>query len=87
MWACDSSTRSICGRSLSEAAGSIRRLIPTVNGPRFKPMRGLKTGSVRIVKPSSFSSTLLCPSQAACRPVSGHNFGSGRWGEGAISRL
>ena len=69
------------------AAAWTSRLMPTVNGPRLNPIRMLNTGSVRIVKPSNFSSTLLWPSQAACRPRSGHDFGCGRCGAEATSRL
>ena len=87
MCACDNSTRSTGGSSSTNAAGSISRLMPTVRGPRFNPMRLLNTGSVKIVKPSNFSNTVLWPSQAACRPRSGHNFGRGRCGAETISRL
>ena len=56
---------SIFGNSEMASAGATKRLTPTVRSPRFSPARVLKTGSVRIVTPSIFSSTVLWPSQAA----------------------
>ena len=62
------------------------------NGPRCRPARVLKTGSVMIVYPSIFISTVLCPSHAACRPLSGHlrrigNLRSGRHGTPQLARV
>src|ERR1700674_2578663 len=49
------------------------------------PQRSLRIGSVKIVNPSIFRSTVLWPSQAACRPSSGHRFGWGMKGAGATA--
>ena len=57
------------------SAGSTRRFSPIVTGPKFRPTRALKTGSVRIVTPSILRSTVLCPSQAACKPCVGPELG------------
>jgi len=51
--------------------------------PIRTPQRAPRMGSVRIVNPSIFSSTVLCPSQAACSPVSDQRLGCGVKGAGA----
>ena len=75
MCACDKRINSGAGTREAVSAGSTSRFNPIVIGPKFSPTRVLKTGSVRITTPSIFSSTVLCPSHAACSPASGHNSG------------
>lgn len=77
----------MAGSSEIWAATSVSRLIPIVTGPKFKPIRWLNTGSVRMVNPSTFNSTVLCPSHAAWMPCSGQSSGRGFWGAGIVSRL
>lgn len=58
----------MCGSCDRFIAGATIRLSPTVTGPIRTPHRFPNTGSVKIVNPSIFSNTVLCPSQAACSP-------------------
>ena len=66
------------------SAGATMRFRPRVKGPRSQADARLKTGSVRMVKPSIFSSTVEWPSQAAWRPRSGQAGEVGTMGRGAI---
>ena len=68
-------------------AGWMSRLIPTVSGPIFTPTRVLKTGSVRMVNPSTRIRTVLCPIQAARSPWPAHEPIFGIRGDGRTERL
>src|SRR4051812_1161415 len=61
--------------------------MPSVNGPILIPMLVLNTGSVRIVKPSMLSSSVLWPIQAACNPSFGQAEIRGTRGDGSTERF
>src|SRR5579872_5397336 len=64
-----------------------QRFSPNVTGPIPMPQRSPKMGSVRMVKPSSCSNTVLCPNQAAWTPFEPHRRQFGTADGGVIGRL
>jgi hypothetical protein len=77
----------MCGNCARLTAGATSRRKPTVTGPIRIPQRDPKIGSVKIVNPSIFNSTVLCPSHAACNPVSDHRLGCGVKGAGGTAHF
>src|SRR3984893_14130396 len=72
------STMSILGRSRTVSAGAVRRLGPSVRPGNRIPIRGNRTGSVRIFIPKKLINTVACPSHAAVIWLSLHSAGFGR---------
>src|ERR1700732_4439122 len=69
---------SILGRSRMVSAGAVRRLGPSVRPGNRNPIRGNRTGSVRIFIPKKLINTVACPSHAAVIWLSLHSAGFGR---------
>ena len=74
------------GRSRMVSAGAVRRLGPSVRPGNRIPIRGNRTGSVRIFIPKKLINTVACPSHAAVIRLSLHSAGFGRAKAGAIGR-
>src|SRR5439155_3686597 len=74
------------GSSAKVSAGSVRRFGPMVRKGRRIPMRGKKTGSVRIFIPKKLMRTVECPSHAAVRSSLLQVSGAGCANAGAIGR-
>src|ERR1700751_6343155 len=77
---------STLGRSRTVSAGAVKRLGPRVNPGNRIPIRGKRTGSVRIFVPKKLINTVACPSHAAVIRLSLHSAGFGRAKAGAIGR-
>jgi len=77
----------MCGNCARPTAGATNLRRPTVTGPILIPQREPRIGSVRMVNPSIFSSTVLCPNHAACNPVSAQRLGCGVKGAGGTPHL
>src|ERR1700726_3752015 len=75
---------SILGRSRTVSADAVRRLGPSVSPGNRIPIRGKRTGSVRIFIPKKLINTVAWPSHAAVIRLSLHSAGFVRAKAGAL---